>query len=136
MFRTIRTLRLAILAVAVAAAAVMAGSARAAAAIDLDIVPTIGTNSFLFTEGEVSWTLGDGMFTPTLHGMLTLDNANGSCARMRMEYFHKDASIAVRYGGTVCAPNGGTHYYDVDLGPWSSADIDVLKVSVQKQTAA
>jgi hypothetical protein len=136
MFRITRSAKLAVLAVVVAAATVMAGSASASAVIDLDVVPTIGTNSFSFNDGEVSWLLGDGTFTPALRGTLTLDNANGSCARMRMEYFHKGASIAVRYGGTVCAPNGNTHYYDVDLSPWSSPDIDLLKVSVEKQTAA
>ncbi len=136
MFRVTRTVKLVVLAAVLGTAAVTAGSVRAESLIDVDVVPTIGTNSFAFTDGEVSWTLGDGTFTPTLRGTLTLDNANGSCARMRMEYFHQGTSIAVKYGGTVCAPNGGAHYYDVDLSPWSSPDIDLVKVSVQKQTAA
>jgi hypothetical protein len=136
MFRTTRSIKLAVLAALVAAATVTAGSARAATAvIDTDSVPTIGTNSFSFT-GTVDWLLTDGMFTPGLWGTLPIDNASGSCARMRMEYFHDNASIAVRYGGTVCAPDGKEHDYSVNLTPYSSADTDLLKVSVEKQTAA
>jgi len=137
MFRITRKPKVAVFAVLVAAAAVMAGSARASSAlIDVDSVPTIGGSSFSFNYGMVDWWLGDGRFNPDLSGTLNIDNANGSCARMRLEYFSNNVSIAVKYGGTVCAPDGGSHAYSVDLDPYSDARIDLLKVSVEKKTAS
>jgi len=135
MFRITRKMKVAVFAVLVAAAALMAGSARADL-IDIDQGITIGTDSFNFNNGVVDWYLSNGKFNPLVWGTLTLDNANGSCARMRLEYFHDGASIAVRYGGTVCAHDGNAHAFDVDLNPYSDADTDLLKVSVEKQTAA
>ena len=38
--------------------------------------------------------------------------------------------------GTVCAPDSESHDYTVDLNPWGSPDIDLVKVSLQKETAS
>jgi hypothetical protein len=135
MFRITRTVRLAVLAVLAVAATVLTGSLQAAT-IDQDTVPTIGTSSFEFENGTVDWHFANGTYDAQLTGTLRLDNANGSCARMRLEYFHNNASITTRYGGTVCAPDGNPHQYDVDLDPYSDPTIDLLKVSVEKQTAS
>jgi len=135
MFRITRTVRLAVLAVLVVAATVLAGSIRAAL-VDQDSVPTIGTSSFEFKNGTVYWHFGNGRYDAHLTGTLRLNDANGSCARMRLEYFHNGASIATKYGGSVCAPDGKDHDYSVDLDPYSDPTIDLLKVSVEKQTAS
>src|SRR5262245_55264315 len=137
MSRIPRIVKLATLAVVAAAvAAVLAGSVKAAT-IDWDDVPTLGTSSFKFTKGEVFWHLSNGKFSAHLQGTLTMNDANGSCARMRMEYFADNVSIQVRTGGIVCAPDGKSHDYSVDLYPdYYNADVDLLKVSVEKQTAA
>ena len=135
MFSIAHTVRLAILAVLVVAATVLAGSIQAAT-IDQDSVPTIGTSSFEFENGTVSWHFGNGRYDAHLTGTLRLNDANGSCARMRLEYFHNGASIATKYGGSVCAPDGKAHEYNVDLDPYSDPTIDLLKVSVEKQTAS
>jgi hypothetical protein len=135
MFRITLIARLAVLAVLASAVAVIAGSGKASL-IDVDSVPPIGSSSFSFNYGSVDWMFSDGMYTPNVSGTLTLDNANGSCARVRLEYFHDGKSIAVKYGGSECAPDGKTHFYNVDLAPYSSPDTDLLKVSVEKQTAA
>jgi hypothetical protein len=121
--------------VVAAAAAVMVGSGRAAV-IDHDSVSTIGNDSFKFRNGDVYWHFSNGKFSARLVGTLTLKNANGSCARMRMEYFDQGESIATKQGGTVCAPDGKSHDYDVDLNKYSDDNIDLLKVSVEKQTAS
>src|SRR5262245_3984186 len=129
--------RAALAAVAVAAAVAMTAGSVQAATIDWDDVPTLGNSSFEFTKGEVFWHLSNGKFSAHLQGRLTLDDANGSCARMRMEYFADNVSIQVRTGGIVCAPDGKSHDYSVDLYPdYYNPDIDLLKVSVEKQTAA
>jgi hypothetical protein len=135
MFRITCTVRLAVLAALVGAAALLTGSIQAAT-IDEDTVPTIGTSSFEFENGTVNWHFANGTYDAHLTGTLRLDGASGSCARMRLEYFHNGASIAVRYGGSVCAPDGNAHGYSVDLDPYSDPTIDLLKVSVEKQTAS
>ncbi|HEY1370523.1 MAG TPA: hypothetical protein VGF23_25560 [Gaiellaceae bacterium] len=137
MSRINRILKLATLAVAVAAAAaVMAGSVQAST-IDWDDVPTLGNDSFKFTKGEVFWHLSNGKFSAHLQGTLTMNDANGSCARMRMEYFADNVSIQVRHGGEVCAPDGKKHDYSVDLYPdYYDPDIDLVKVSIEKETAS
>jgi hypothetical protein len=135
MFRITRTARLAVLAVLVVATTVLAGSIQAAT-IDQDSVPTIGTSSFEFEDGTVYWHFGNGRYDAHLIGTIRLNDANGSCARMRLEYFHNGASIATKYGGSVCAPDGKAHEYNVDLDPYSDPTIDLLKVSVEKQTAS
>jgi hypothetical protein len=135
MFRITAIVKLAALAVFVAVAAVMAGSVQAAT-IDHDSVSTIGNASFKFANGDLYWHLSGGKFSAHLLGTLKLNDANGSCARIRMEYFHKGTSIATKYGGSVCAPDGKSHEYSVDLNPYSDPNIDLLKVSVEKQTAS
>jgi hypothetical protein len=135
MFRITRTVRLAVLAVLVVAAALLTGSLRAAT-IDEDSLPTIGTSSFEFENGTVDWHFGNGTYDAHLTGTLRLNDAKGSCARLRMEYFHNGASIATKYGGSVCAADGKTHDYSVDLDPYSDPTIDLLKVSIEKQTAS
>jgi hypothetical protein len=135
MFRTNNIVKLAVLAVLVAVAAVLVGSVQAAT-VDHDSVPTIGNDNFYFTGGEVVWHFSGGKFSAHLTGTLKINNAAGSCARMRMEYYHRGSSIAVKYGGSVCAPDGTKNEFNVDLNPYSDADIDVVKVSVEKQTAA
>jgi hypothetical protein len=135
MFRITRTVRLAVLAVLVVSATVLAGSVQAAT-IDEDSVPTIGTSSFEFENGTVDWHFGNGRYDAHLTGTLRLNGAGGSCARVRLEYFHNGASIITKYGGSVCAPDGKAHEYTVDLDPYSDPTIDLLKVSVEKQTAS
>ncbi len=124
-------------AVAAAAAitAIWAGSASAAI-VDKDPIDTIGDSSFKFTSGNVNWWYKDGKYTTPLTGTLKLDDANGSCARIRMEYFDNGTSISTKYGGSVCAPDGKAHSYNVDLDPFKSSKTDLLKVSVQKKTAS
>jgi hypothetical protein len=135
LFRITGSVKLAVLAGIVLVAAALAGSVRAAV-IDHDSVPTIGNDSFTFKDGELDWHFENGKFSVHLVGTLKLDDANGSCARMRLEYFHTGASITTRYGGTVCAPDGKSHEYDVDLNPYADPNVDLVKVSVEKQTAS
>jgi hypothetical protein len=135
MFRITRNVKVAAFAAVVALAASASGSAQAAT-IDHDSVSTIGSDSFKFKNGDVYWHFSAGKFSAHLVGTLQLNDANGSCARMRMEYFHQGASIDTEYGGTVCAPDGKSHEYSVDLNPYSDPDTDLVKVSVQKQTAS
>src|SRR5262249_33714556 len=113
MFRFDRILKLGILAVLVSVVAVLAGSARASTLIDIDEYLYVGNDTFDFHSGVVDWYLGNGKYNALVWGTLTLNHANGSCARMRLEYFHDGASIAVKYGGAVCAPDGGEHNYSV-----------------------
>ena len=68
-------------------------------------------------SGDLIWLYGNGQYRADLTGDLTLGDANGSCARVRMNYFANGQSLTVNYGGTVCAGYGTSHTYTVDLTP-------------------
>ncbi len=136
MFSISRIAKLFVLAVLVAAAASFVGSARAAT-IDTDSVPTLGDSSFKFTGGTVYWHFSNEKFSIHVLGTLTIKNANGSCARMRFEYFHGSTSITKEYGGQVCATDSGSTSWNVDFNSnFKSSDTTVVKVSIEKETAA
>jgi hypothetical protein len=120
--------------VAILGAAIAVGSARAAM-VDTDSV-SLGSGDFKFRNGDLDWYYNSGQIYARLRGDLKLDNANGSCARMRMEYFNDSESLIVKYGGTVCADDGKSDSWDVDLDPWADPRIDLIKVSLQKKTGA
>ncbi|MFN8110476.1 MAG: hypothetical protein U0Y82_11630 [Thermoleophilia bacterium] len=122
-------------ATAIGAVALFTGSAQAAM-VDHDTPDTLGNSSFEFRSGDLYWHFTNGAYSAHLTGTLRLDDANGSCARMRLEYFNNGDSIATKYGGPVCAPDGRSHDYDVDLNPYASANTDLVKVSVQTKTAS
>ena len=128
--------------VAVCLAALAAISAASAATsyassnpIDSDSV-SLGNGSFTFGSGWVTWYHSGGKYSAHLSGDLKLKNAKGSCARMRTETFDNGESLTVNYGGTVCDGDGESHTYTVDLPIAPDSRIDLLKVSIQSQTAA
>jgi hypothetical protein len=116
-FKLVRCRKLAAAVAAVAAiTAATTAAAQASSAIDTDSV-SLGSGSFEFRSGELIWEYRNGEYNAELKGDLKIDNANGSCARMRMEYFDNSQSLIVKYGGTVCADDGGSYTYSVDLNP-------------------
>jgi hypothetical protein len=125
----------ALLAIA-AAAAIAAGTARAETMVDVDDVPTLGSGSFEFRSGKLYWEWGNNKISATVEGEIKLDGASGSCARMRMEYWNDNVSIIVKHGGTVCPPDGKSHSYTVDLNPYGDPDIDLVKLSLEKETVS
>ena len=100
-FRTLATL-------AVAAAAVMTAPAAQAAMVDHDTLSQ-GSGSFQFQSGDLYWHHDNGSYSTHLTGDIRLDDANGSCARMRLVYFDDGAELTTKYGGTVCAEDGKAH---------------------------
>lgn len=132
MSRSIRRRALAALAAAAALAAI--APAAQAAMVDEDTL-TLGTGSFTFRSGHLFWHHNAGIYDTYLTGDMRIDDANGSCARMRLVYFDDGEELTTRYGGTVCAEDGKAHTYHVSLNPYSSPRIDLVKVSLQKQTA-
>jgi hypothetical protein len=134
---TTLTRRLAVLiACAALGAALATGSARAAM-VDHDPVATLGSGtSYEFRDGDLYWYYEFGAISAHLTGTLRIDEAKGACARMRMEYFNDSVSIQTKYGGTVCAPNSEKNEWNVDMNPYADASIDLVKVSVEKETAS
>lgn len=85
--------------------------------------------------GYLDWNTSGGVVTPHLTGNLYLKNSNGTCARMRMEYF--DAShllIATRNGGTVCATSNALHTWSVNLQPFGASNVFHVHVSTTVET--
>jgi hypothetical protein len=118
------------------AAALFVGSAQAET-IDVNSVPTLGTGDFQFKDGTVYWSYpNSNSFEAELTGTLALNNAHGSCERMRLDYLYKGSIVNTQYGGEVCAQDGEEHEWTVDLHTVPTADVDTLKVSIQNKTAS
>ena len=120
---------------AISAASAATSYASSTYVIDSDSV-SLGSGSFTFGSGWVTWYHSDGKYSANLSGFLKLKDANGSCARMRTETFDNGESLTVNYGGVVCADDGGSDTFTVDLPIDPDSRIDLLKVSIQSQTAA
>lgn len=142
-----RLLRTAVIsAVALFGVGASAGAAQAVV-IDSDNV-TIATPGYDF--GGYDWAAGvpigsgdlhyhwdDSEIRPHLTGTIHLNDADGTCGRMRMKYYDFDGTLLeTEYGDDVCA-NGDTHAaWSVDLDPYADPDIHHVTVSVQKETVS
>ena len=132
-------------ALTLAAAGLFAGSAQAAV-IDTDSVKLTSTgydfggSTFLASgptgSGEIHFHLEGGQIRPHLLGTLHLNDADGTCSRMRLQY--RDAAgglLATKFGGQVCVSDDAHHAFSVDLDPYSDNRIDHVDVAVMKVTA-
>ncbi len=88
-------------------------------------------------SGDVHWHIVDGQINPIVDGTLHLNDVQGLCARMRVDYYVNSSTVwTTRYGGEVCAPDDKHHAYSVALGEYTSNKISEVKVSVEKKTAS
>jgi hypothetical protein len=117
------------------ASALFAGTAQAVQ-IDYNRVPTLGNSDFQFKTGYVYWYYGGESFQAELRGTLVLNDASGSCARMRLDYLYQGPIVDTTYGGEVCAPDGGKHEWTVDFDTKETSKIDNVKVSIETKTAS
>ena len=87
--------------------------------------------------GRLTFDLSAGKVHPRLTGTLHLNDADGTCARMRLEYRdkHDNALTDPRYGGTVCAEDDRHRRFSVDLDPFADHEIHNVRVSVMRKTA-
>jgi hypothetical protein len=61
-------------------------------------------------SGETHFHLDSGQVRPHVLGTLHLNDADGTCARMRLRHFNDSGTqIAERFGGTVCANDDAHH---------------------------
>ena len=129
---------------AIAGSAAFAGSAQAAVIGDSAVRLTsdgfdLGGSGFSFGEpngnGNIEWTYSGGQVTAHLTGTLHLNNVDGHCSRIHMEYFDADGDvITIRHGGTVCAPDNGHYPFSVDQS-WTDPNIKSLKVAIEDEDA-
>lgn len=136
------------LTLALAAATVFATSAQAAV-IDTDSVKLtaskydFGGSTLVAgaptTSGKLEFKLSGGKLTPHLKGTLHLNDADGTCARMRLRYFDAQGDELTddpKYGGKVCENDDRHHKYSVDLDPYRHRSIDTVEVALQRQTVS
>jgi len=131
-----RNLPRAIALLAVAASAAILVGASHAAIVDYDQVATLGSGDYQFVDGSVQWSYTSTAISARLQGKIRENNDNGSCARMRMEYFNDGVSIATKVGAHYCGADNKTWYYTIDLNNYSDPNIDLVKVSLQKEQTA
>jgi hypothetical protein len=88
-------------------------------------------------SGDLDWDVTGGLVTPILNnGNIYINNAAGTCARMRVEaYDANHVLLTSRNGGTVCAPNGALHSWSVNFGAPGHANTEHAHVILQVQTA-
>jgi hypothetical protein len=88
-------------------------------------------------SGEIRWYHENGKIRARLTGHIHLNDADGTCGRMRMRYYDSDDElIETRYGGEVCVTDDGHHSWKVDLDPYSGSRVDEVEVAVQKETVS
>jgi hypothetical protein len=131
---------------AILAAGAIAGSAQASV-IDTDSVKLVSTG---YDFGSSSWALGaptgsgevhfhheGGQIRPHLLGTIHLNDADGTCGRMRLEYFDPAGTLlSTNFGGEVCVTDDQHHSWSVDLDPYHDDSIATVRVSVQKETVS
>jgi hypothetical protein len=89
------------------------------------------------TGGDLHYHWEDSKVRPHLTGFIHLNDADGTCGRMRMKYYDYDgALLETEYGGEVCVDDDEHHDWLVDLDPYADDDIHHVMVSVQKETAS
>src|SRR5688572_18390280 len=132
---------------AVAATAAFAGPAQAAV-IDTDRPKLTGTGydfgngTFVAGSptggGRLEFALKDGQIEPRLTGTLHVNDADGTCARVKLAYRDRgnDALTDPAYSATKCVDDDHHHEYDVDLDDYADNEIDNVRLSVQKKTAS
>ena len=82
--------------------------------------------------GHLNWDVAGGLTTPQLDGNLYINNAAGTCARMRLvSYDVNHVLINSRNGGTVCAPDGALHTYAVNFSAVGNANTTHAHVILQ-----
>jgi hypothetical protein len=87
--------------------------------------------------GELAFDHSGGKIEPRLTGTIHMDGVSGTCARMHLEYFDDrgNSLTTAKHGGTVCVNDNSHHKFTVDLDPYADADIDHVKVQLEKETA-
>lgn len=88
-------------------------------------------------SGDLDWDVTGGLVSPILNnGNIYINNASGTCARMRLEVYDINHNfLASRNGGTVCAPNGALHSWSVNFAAPGHANTTHAHVILQVQTA-
>ena len=139
-----RTLKTAVL--ALIAAGTLAGSAQAAV-VNTDNVKLTGTGydfggSFWAAgaptgNGEVHWHYENGDIRPHLKGYIHLNDAAGTCGRMKIEYFDgADNLLTTVHGGSVCMDDDSHDHWEVDRQDYEDERIEYIRVHLQKQTVS
>ena len=87
--------------------------------------------------GYLTWDVAGGLTTPHLTGNLYINNAAGTCGRMRIESY----DINFLYlnsvnGGTVCAPDNSRHTWSVNLFAPGDPDTTHVHVVIEVQNAS
>jgi hypothetical protein len=87
-------------------------------------------------SGDLDWDVTGGLVSPILNnGNIYINNASGTCARMRVEtYDTNHVFLGYRNGGTVCATNGSLHSWSVNFAAPGHADTTHAHVILQVQT--
>jgi hypothetical protein len=62
-----------------------------------------------------------------------VNDADGLCARVRLDYKDDTTLLATRYGNTMCIDDDH-HEFDVALGSYSDSAIDRVRVVLEKET--
>ncbi|MGI5182719.1 hypothetical protein ACQEVZ_41335 [Dactylosporangium sp. CA-152071] len=84
----------------------------------------------------LGWDNTNGLRSAILSGTLYINNASGTCARMRLESYDANHNLVnSRNDGTFCAPNGALHSRIVYFAAPASASITHAHAVLQVQNS-
>jgi len=88
--------------------------------------------------GRLEFDLRDGRIEPRLTGTLHVNDADGTCARMKIAYRDRgdDELTDPAYSATRCVDDDQHHEYAVDLDDYADNEIDNVRISLQRKTAS
>lgn len=138
--------KLKVVALAVVATGALAGSAQA---VIVDEDPVRQTSEG-YDFGGNAWGLGaptnsgdlhfhheGGQIRPHLVGALHLNDADGTCGRMKLEHYDADGNfLSSEYGPSHCVDDDSHHAFAVDMDAYVDNEIAEVTVRLQRQTVS
>lgn len=87
-------------------------------------------------NGYLDWRIINGEISVTLDGFLHLDDVQGLCGRIRMDYYTgKHIYWTTKYSQNYCPSDDKHHSWHLTLNPYTSSKVNEVKISIEKLTA-
>jgi hypothetical protein len=119
-----------------AAAAGFSAFAATANAATLDTDPVELSSDQPDFTGEVAFNFNNGMMTPELRGVLSVENGRNSCVRVLIEHYNGSDFVDSEEGNPMCVDDDEFDSWTVNRHGVSNAWTDRVVVSIQSQPFA
>ena len=131
MFNRKLTTTLAILA-ATAGLSVFAASANAVV-VDNEFL-MLDSEEHDLSGGNLAWDMSNGLVQANVTGLLSIENGDDTCARIRRDYYNGDDHFDTQYSPALCAQDDDRHEWQVIYVGTGHALTDKVVVAIEKQS--